>query len=481
MKEENKPKEEHVVSNEAVKKDAKSLLKNVRSFMSELLDIREDTDRDSTIEAVKKDISFKGHNAWILIFSIFVASIGLNVSSTAVVIGAMLISPLMGPIVGIGLSLAINDIEMLRRSLINLAVMIILSVLTATIYFLISPITELTPELEARTYPTILDVLVAIFGGLALIVGKTKKGTMASVIFGVAIATALMPPLCTVGYGIAMGEPSYYTGAFYLFSINAVFIALSTFLVSKLLGFPMVKYTNSKRRRFVAQMASLVALVVMIPSMFLFYNLYKTQVFNSATEEYVKEIIKYEGAEVVKLSQDYKTKNIDVYLIGALVPKQKIAEWYRGIREEENLKDVNLKIHQGSDQSSEMAAQLSSAVKSGILEDLYVNNQQALTDKNSQILLLEEQLTRLRSSGIPFVGLSEEVHVNYENIERFGFSNTINTDFKKADTIPVFFVQWNSKLNENSKRKEEAKLKNWIKLKYNLDTLSVARYPLIQN
>lgn len=477
MEEENKKiNVEKAVSNEAVKRDAKSLFLNIKIFLSELLDIRSDTDRDSTIEAVKKDISFKGHNAWILIFSIFVASIGLNVSSTAVVIGAMLISPLMGPIVGIGLSLAINDIEMLRRSLINLAVMIVLSVLTATLYFLITPITELTPELEARTYPTILDVLVAIFGGLALIVGKTKKGTMASVLFGVAIATALMPPLCTVGYGIAMGEPSYYTGAFYLFSINAVFIALSTFLVSKLLGFPMVKYANSKRRRFIAQMASLVALIVMIPSMFLFYNLYKTQVFNSATEEYVKTVIKYEGAEVVKKSQDYKTKRLDVYLIGNLVPKQKIAEWYKDIRENENLKEVDLKIHQGADQSSEMAEQLSSAVKSGILEDLYVNNQQALTDKNSQIQLLENEITRLRSSGIPFKGLSEEVHINYENIDRFGFSNTINTDFKKADTIPVFFVKWNSKLSGIERKKEEAKLKNWIKLKYNLDTLDISNY-----
>ena len=205
---------------------------NVKKFLRELFDIRTDSDRDATIEAVKKDIPFKGHTAWILIFSIFVASIGLNVSSTAVVIGAMLISPLMGPIVGIGLSVAINDVETLRRSLQNLGVMVFLSVLTAFLYFKISPLTEETPELLARTYPTILDVLVAIFGGLGLIVAKTKSGTIASVIFGVAIATALMPPLCTVGYGLAIGNISYAGGALYLFSINAVFIALATFIVS---------------------------------------------------------------------------------------------------------------------------------------------------------------------------------------------------------------------------------------------------------
>ena len=206
-----------------------SAWQGLKLFFKELVDIRDETDREATIEGVKKDISFKGHNVWILIFSIFVASIGLNVSSTAVVIGAMLISPLMGPIVGLGLSVAINDVDTLKRSLINLGVMVAISVMTAYLYFLISPLTKETPELIARTYPTILDVLIAIFGGLALIVAKTKKGTMASVIFGVAIATALMPPLCTVGYGLAIGNLNYAGGALYLFTINSVFIALTTF------------------------------------------------------------------------------------------------------------------------------------------------------------------------------------------------------------------------------------------------------------
>lgn len=169
---------------------------------------------------------------------LFVASIGLNVSSTALVIGAMLISPLMTPTVGIGLARAINDIETMKRSLINLAVMVILSVLTAFLYFKLFPLTEETPELLARTYPTILDVLVAIFGGLGLMVAKAKSGTIASVIFGVPIATALMPRFCTVGYGLAIGNVQYAGGALYLFTINAVFIALSTFIISKILRFP---------------------------------------------------------------------------------------------------------------------------------------------------------------------------------------------------------------------------------------------------
>ena len=228
-----------------------------KEFLYGLLDIREDSDRNETIESVRKDISFQGHNAWILIFSIFVASIGLNVSSTAVVIGAMLISPLMGPIVGMGLGTAINDDRMLKRSLTNLGVMVGLSLLTATLYFALTPISNLTPELESRTYPTILDVLVAIFGGLALIVAKAKKGTISNAIAGVAIATALMPPLCTAGYGIAEWNLAYFSGAMYLFSINTVFIGLSTYVVCKLLKFPMVKYANQKKRKRVSTIASI--------------------------------------------------------------------------------------------------------------------------------------------------------------------------------------------------------------------------------
>ncbi|MAS21260.1 MAG: hypothetical protein CMF34_13565 [Leeuwenhoekiella sp.] len=464
------------VSNEAVKRDAKSLWQNSRVFLSELLDIRQDTDRDSTIEAVKKDISFKGHNAWILIFAIFVASIGLNVGSTAVIIGAMLISPLMGPIVGAGLSLAINDVEMLRRSMINLAVMVSLSVLTAFIYFLLIPLKADNSELLGRTYPTILDVLVAIFGGLALIVAKTKKGTIASVIFGVAIATALMPPLCTVGYGLAIGNGAYATGALYLFSINAVFIALSTFVVSKLLGFPMVKYANSRRRRFISQMASAIGIIVMVPSMFLFYNLYKEQVFKNEATNFVEENIQHDGTSILSPNIDYKDKKVELFLIGNLVSKSTIAKWEKEFSENPKLAVAELRINQGADQSTAMAEELSNQVKTGILEDLYANNQQAIADKNQQILLLENELNRLKSAALPFQSLSEEVHVNYEDIERFGFSNTINTNFEKADTIPTFMIEWKPSLSEVQKRKEEQKLKAWLKLKYKLDTLAISRY-----
>ncbi len=450
---------------------------NIKKFFVELFDIQTDSDRDATIEAVKKDIPFKGHTAWILIFSIFVASIGLNVSSTAVVIGAMLISPLMGPIVGIGLSVAINDVETLRRSLINLGVMVFLSVLTAFLYFKLSPLTEETPELIARTYPTILDVLIAIFGGLGLIVAKTKSGTIASVIFGVAIATALMPPLCTVGYGLAIGNASYAGGALYLFSINAVFIALSTFIVSKILRFPLVRYANSQRRRRTAQIASLIALAVMIPSVWLFIKLLDQQVFENKTKEFVNTIIKYEGAEVVKFTQDYKSRDIDVYLIGRPVPQNKINEWLSKLEKTEKLEETHLRIYQGADQSGEISAKLSGEIKAGILEDLYVKNEQLIQGKDEQIRFLENQIALIKVQNVPFKELSEELKINYEGVETFSYSNKITTNFKKTDTLPVINIRWKKNVSSSERRNDLKKIETWLKFKLKLDTLQVSEYP----
>jgi uncharacterized hydrophobic protein (TIGR00271 family) len=446
---------------------------SIKKFFSELLDIRTETDRDATIIAVKKDISFKGHNAWILIFSIFVASIGLNVSSTAVVIGAMLISPLMGPIVGVGLAVAINDVETLRRSMINLGVMIGLSVLTAFLYFKISPLTEETPELLARTYPTILDVLVAIFGGLALIVAKTKSGTIASVIFGVAIATALMPPLCTVGYGLAIGNMNYAGGAMYLFSINTVFIALSTFIVAKLLRFPLVRYANSRRRRLISRVASLIALIVMVPSVILFLNLLDKQVYDNRTKEFVRDVINYDGAEVVKYTFDYTSKEIEVYLIGRLVPQGQLNKWQTALGEAEQLEGSTLNVYQGSDQSGELAEKISGDLKEDILEDLYVNNQKELRDKDLRIEFLEDEITKLKIDEIEFANLSKEVQLNYDKLVSFSYSKRVMTNFTQIDTIPVFEVDWDRSVNSRTRRSNNEKLANWLKFKLNLDTLLI--------
>ncbi|HSJ11592.1 MAG TPA: DUF389 domain-containing protein [Gillisia sp.] len=454
---------------------ARGIWDSIREFFSELLNIHDDTDRETTVESIKKDISFKGHNAWILVFSIFVASIGLNVSSAAVVIGAMLISPLMGPIVGVGLSVAINDVDTLKKSFVNLGVMVGLSVLTAFIYFWISPVKEETPELLARTYPTILDVLVAIFGGLALIVAKTKRGTIASVIFGVAIATALMPPLCTVGYGLAIGNWAFALGALYLFSINAVFIALSTFVVSKLLGFPLVKFANSKKRKRTAQIASTIAVIVIIPSVILFVNLLRKQVFETRANEFLTQVVQYSGAEKLRSSQDYQSKEIEVYLIGAQVPDATIETWQNQMQKIEVLRDAKLIVRQGPSQGGDMAA-LSSQVRTGILEDLYVRNQEVIENKDARIELLERELLKFRRGDFSFVNLSREIKANYENVENLSFATMISTNFEKIDTIPTFTITWKNNVPARVKRTDIEKMQKWLNLRLQLDTLDVRSF-----
>ena len=265
-----------------VQQEAKGFLKSLLRFMSTLLSIRKDTDYRATIQAIQDDIPFRGATAWVLICSIFLASIGLNANSTAVVIGAMLIAPLMGPVLGVGVSLAINALVTLRRSLVNFGVMVLLSVLTAFLFFALFPLREESSELLARVSPDIRDVLIAFFGGLALIIARTKKGTIASVIFGVAIATALMPPLCTVGFALAHSNVAYALGALYLFAINAIFIALAAYLVVKLLRFPMKEYANPKSRRRISRFATLLALLMVIPAGFTFVDVLQKSRFQAA-------------------------------------------------------------------------------------------------------------------------------------------------------------------------------------------------------
>ena len=214
------------------------LHKQIVDFFVRNFDIRQEKEDDrETIESIKRGVEFKGTNLWVLIFATFIASLGLNMNSTAVIIGAMLISPLMGPIMGFGLGLGTFDFELIKRAFRNFATATVFGIITSTIYFLLTPIDEAQSELLARTQPTVYDVLIAFFGGLAGIVASSTK-SKGNVIPGVAIATALMPPLCTAGFGLASGNLYYFFGALYLYFINTVFISLATFLVVRLLKYP---------------------------------------------------------------------------------------------------------------------------------------------------------------------------------------------------------------------------------------------------
>ena len=460
-------------SKDAVKKEAKTFFQSIKLFFNELLDFRDDTDRDATIDAIKVDIPFKGATAWILICSIMVASVGLNADSTAVVIGAMLISPLMGPILGIGLSIAINDIDTLKKSLINLATMIVLSLLTAYLFFKFFPTADLmTNELFGRTKPDLRDVLIAFFGGAALIIARTKKGTIASVIFGVAIATALMPPLCTAGYGLAH-DFDIFLGAMNLFTINTIFIALATFIVLKVLRFPMLKYANSKKRKRIAQLASLIAILVMIWPTIAFLHFIEVKGLENDYNNFVKSEV--ESNNELWLQKDipnYEEKTIALYFNGE-IPNATIADLNNEIKKYEKIKDFKLDIKGNKNRSFDK------------ISEAYDRTIKSLDEKDNIILGLQTEITNLREelksineskNTISFSNLSKDAKIRFNDLQSFGYSKMLaSKDFISVDTIDVATVKWNAGISDSIARIKETELVNWLKIQVKTDSIILKR------
>ncbi|MDX5479127.1 MAG: TIGR00341 family protein, partial [Cyclobacteriaceae bacterium] len=295
-------------------------------FFKDRFDLHEGKEDElETIDYIRKNIEFKGANLWILIFAIFVASVGLNVNSTAVIIGAMLISPLMGPIMGIGMAAGINDFELLQKSLKNLGIAILISILTSTIYFSFTPLDDAQSELLARTEPTIWDVLIALFGGLAGIVAGSRK-EKSNAIPGVAIATALMPPLCTAGYGLATANLYYFFGAFYLFFINSVFISLSTYLIVRFMKFPKKEFLDPKREKTVKTYITIFTLLTIVPSVYLAYNIVKRTFWEKAANQFISTELDLPRTQVISsvLRYDADSSIIEVSLIGERINDEEI-------------------------------------------------------------------------------------------------------------------------------------------------------------
>ncbi len=464
-------KEKEIEQNkQAVKQDAKGLWVSTKKFLVELLDFRHDTDREATLEAIKNDIPFKGATAWILICSIFVASIGLNANSTAVVIGAMLISPLMGPILGIGMSIALNDIDTLKKSLINLATMIVLSLLTAYLFFKFFPLgSQETSELLGRTKPDIRDVLIAFFGGLALIIARTKKGTIASVIFGVAIATALMPPLCTAGYGLANGNIAYFGGAMNLFTINTIFIALATFIVLKVLRFPMLKYANSKKRKRIAQLASLAAIIVMIYPTITFLKVFKESGYENDYTNFLKTEIE-SNHQLWLQSEDMDTdkKTITLYFNGEIAEATE-TDLRNELKGYKNINDFELKINGNKNRSFD---KISEAYDRAISD---------LDEKDNIISGLQKEIENLKAelasinetnNTFSFSVLSKDAKIQFQDLEYFGLSKMlVSSDFQKIDTLNVASAKWNKSLNDSVVNVRNAQLKTWLKAQIKADSI----------
>ena len=294
--------------------------------------------------------NFKGSNLWILIFAIIIASLGLNVNSTAVIIGAMLISPLMGPIIGMGLALGIADLDLFKQSIKNYLVSTFISVVTAAIYFTLSPITDAQSELLARTSPTLYDVLIALFGGAAGFLAMSTKGRN-NVVPGVAIATALMPPLCTAGYGLAVQNTSYFFGAFYLYFINTVFIAFTTCLGVRFLHFHRKQFINREQMRRVNFYIVSIIIITIIPASYMTWNIIKQSVFENNIENFVTKELNYSGTNILSHQYDLKTKTLHVVAVGNPISTDSIAKAQKTMTNYQ-LDGYVLKVIQGSNSDS---------------------------------------------------------------------------------------------------------------------------------
>lgn len=318
------------------------IIRKIVSFLNLTPELEE---HDTVDEEIRKYIVFKGTNLWILIFAIVVASVGLNMNSTSVIIGAMLISPLMGPINGMGYSIATYDFELFRKAIKNFSFAVIAGLVTSFIYFSLSPVSTAHSELLARTSPTIYDVLIALFGGLAGIVAVSSK-QKGNVIPGVAIATALMPPLCTAGYGLATGEFNFFFGAIYLFTINTVFIAFAAVWVSQLLKFPIRTVPDDSQKTKINRLITAIISIVLIPSIYFGFNLVQQEKFKLNIEKYITNVSFFEGNFLLKQEVSPKDRVVKLYYAGeglSQVVKDRIIERAKDF----NINNAKIIIEQG--------------------------------------------------------------------------------------------------------------------------------------
>ncbi len=441
------------------------IFRKIRSLLS----IEDDTDIQATIASIQKSVEFRGINVWILFFAIIIASIGLNVNSTAVIIGAMLISPLMGPINGLGLAVGTFDMELLRKSFRNLGLMVCISLFASMIYFLISPLSDAQSELLARTRPTIFDVLIAIFGGLAGIVASSRKEQPFTIISGVAIATALMPPLCTAGFGLATFQFRYFFGAIYLFFINSFFIAFATFVIVRYLKFPIVKFVNPQREKLVKRSIIVFALIVMIPSLFTAISVIKEEAFYTQVSKYVTAVQTSESLKDVQLIRYEKTYNkkapvLTLTFVGDELSQNQIDSLHHLLAVDYGLASTQLQIKQASHV-------VEAGTEVNVLGDMLALRERQIQEQKNEIQQLKDSISV--ASGYAFVEVAKNVCEKYKGlIGEISISNSVYVDSKTGEEreIPTVYVRMTDGTAKNRVRGE---LSEWLPLLLGVDNVRI--------
>ncbi|MBI1933164.1 MAG: DUF389 domain-containing protein [Ignavibacteriales bacterium] len=435
-------------------------LKLLRKILTHINLEREIDDFETIHKAIEKDIVFKGTNLWILVFAIVIASVGLNMNSTAVIIGAMLISPLMGPINGMGYSIATYNFPLLRQAIKNFTFAVIVSLIASTMYFTISPIYSAHSELLARTSPTIYDVIIALFGGLAGIVAISSK-QKGNVIPGVAIATALMPPLCTAGFGLASGQFNYFFGAFYLFTINTVFIALSSVLISQILKFPIRTIVEEVHKKKVNRWISIISTLIIIPSIYFGYKLVQNEKFADFANKYVQSISVLEGSYLLKNEIVPDERTISLIYGGNLLneeTKKSIANRAKDF----NLEDAKINFQQGF--STNQLDKNVSEVEHLKSEINRLNNSISLNQKFLDTLKLKENFGRV---------LLSEINAIYPQITSCTYFETPIHKIENFDSTKINVVILTAEKKYKFNKDIQSKIKEWLKTRLNTEKIQL--------
>lgn len=402
----------------------------------------EKEDFEKVIGSIDSGVEFKGTNLWILVFAIFIASLGLNVNSTAVVIGAMLVSPLMGPIMGLGLGMAINDLALLKKAVFNYVFAIVVGLATSTLFFSLSPLNDASSEILARTAPNIYDVLIALFGGLAgiLAVSSRKK---ANVIPGVAIATALMPPLCTAGYGIANLNFTYFSGALYLFLINTVFIALATLVTARFLNFPYKHLPEERDEIMAKRVVWGVVILTILPSIYFGYDIVHQNRFRQRANKFVDAEAVFPNDYLLKKTIDAKTHEIKLTYGGEFIPDEKIEE-LRAKLPVYDLDGATLEIKNGfaygkNGEENEQEKQLANA----------------LSQKERELNALKEKVAASDAQKAFGKQVFEELKVQVPSISSCVLQQATNSSESEQSPIWVAVISSKEKLDDKQKERLE--------------------------
>ena len=425
-------------------------------------------DEHEIVSQISSGVSFRGANLWVLIFAIFIASLGLNVNSTAVIIGAMLISPLMGPIIGMGLAVGTNDLDLLRRAAKNFGVATLISVLTAMVYFLITPLSEARSELLARTSPTLYDVLIAFCGGAAGIIALCTRGK-GNVIPGVAIATALMPPLCTAGYGLATGHLLYFLGAFYLFFINTVFIALATYCGVRLMHFNQHEFQSPEMAVKAKRIVMAIVVVTMLPAVYMTVGIVQQSISENNVRKFIKTELTQQGTQIISNSVERDSLKLRVVAVGREITEAKRAEAERRMAQY-GMTGYRLRVIQGTQSDSLLA--LSNRLST--LADSRKQERRNLLELSAENAQLIRQLSEYARYEALAADIRPEMATLFPQVSAFSLARVteVSRDSMPTRSYVAAIIQGDDK---SLSQIDGQKLHDWLRTRIKADSIVVIK------